>query len=161
MKLKLGVMSDTHWNSYDAVDDGIFRVFADVDMILHTGDFASVDILEYLETFKPVIAVCGNCDDSMLRRMLPDRREMEIGGIRFGMLHGSRKDGNYYRGFPEMFPSCRIIVCGHTHIPLCERLGDVLIFNPGSTTFPRSEMGPTVGIFEIEEGRIRAAHVQI
>ena len=48
-----------------------------------------------------------------------------------------------------------MIVCGHTHVEMIARYGEVLVINPGSPTFPHnySAQPGTVAVLTLEENR--------
>ena len=41
-----------------------------------------------------------------------------------------------------------VIVHGHTHIPVAEKMDNILLYNPGSITFPKGGNVPSYGLFE-------------
>ena len=66
---KIGIISDTH--SY--WDDKYLHYFEPCDEIWHAGDIGSVEVAERLAAFRPLRAVCGNCDGGDLRLMYPEK----------------------------------------------------------------------------------------
>jgi hypothetical protein len=57
--------------------------------------------------------------------------------------------GHLYNG--DKHPRLRagdVIVSGHTHIPVAEQKGDLVLFNPGSVTMPRGEYQASFGLLE-------------
>ena len=61
--MRIGVISDTHgW-----VDPAVYEHFAGVDEIWHAGDAGNIDVITELESFRPLKAVWGNCDDFRVR----------------------------------------------------------------------------------------------
>ena len=55
---KIGLISDTHGH----IDSECLDFLSDVDEIWHAGDIGSEQILDLLESKKPVRAVYGNID---------------------------------------------------------------------------------------------------
>jgi predicted phosphodiesterase len=53
------------------------------------------------------------------------------------------------------FPDADAVVFGHSHIPLQEERDGFQIFNPGSPTDKRRQPRCTMGIGEVDRGRIR------
>ena len=47
---------------------GGFRIFKDVDLILHAGDIVQLSVLEELRTIAPVEAVAGNMDEDEVQQ---------------------------------------------------------------------------------------------
>jgi len=92
----------------------------------------------------------GNSD---LEASLPLSDIFEFGGHRFFLCHGHRYD--LYNGFQTLTVVARssgadAALFGHTHIPYCERDGNVLLVNPGSVGRPRSRIGATFAVIECE-----------
>jgi predicted phosphodiesterase len=54
---------------------------------LHAGDVVTLAVLRELEAFAPVEAVYGNMDEPALAEVLPERRVVEVGGARIGLVH--------------------------------------------------------------------------
>src|SRR5215207_6664604 len=87
---RIGVISDTHYPErvpylpYDAIE----QVFRGCDLILHAGDLESMNVITQLEAIAPVCAV--RSDDGIDTFDLPEKRIIEIGGMRIGMHHGHR-----------------------------------------------------------------------
>jgi hypothetical protein len=52
------------------------------------------------------------------------------------------------------FPDARVVVFGHSHIPVNEDLDGLLLFNPGSPTWPRRAPFPSMGILWIADGEV-------
>jgi uncharacterized protein len=157
MKIKIGVLSDTHLNK---VNDELKRIKAqylsDVDYILHAGDIVSVEILEYLNDGN-FFGVHGNMDAYGVRELLPEKRVMEFGPFRVGLIHGwGSRSGLEDRISPE-FDDVNVIVYGHSHSPANRMKDGILFFNPG-TAIGYSASGPhTIGILDVEKnitGRI-------
>jgi uncharacterized protein len=102
------------------------------DLILHGGDVTDPDVLLELAAYAPLHAVLGNCDP--LESRLPERLVVELAGVRIGMLHiPGPEDGRRAR-LAASFPGCRVVIFGHTHLPVCEDEHGLLLLNPGSPT---------------------------
>ena len=102
---RIGIISDTH--SY--WDPKYLHYFEPCDEIWHAGDIGSVEVAEKLAAFRPLRAVCGNCDGGDLRLMYRELNRFKcedvdvlikhIGGIpaitisvfapRFSLIHRS------------------------------------------------------------------------
>ena len=121
---------------------------AGVTQIFHAGDICIPSVLEALTTVAPVIAVRGN-RDWLFAGKLPWRRDFEMAGVKFAMMHGMgnwRKyleyklrhafNGyvlkNYLPMMREAAPKADVIIFGHTHYPEIIREDGQLVFNPGS-----------------------------
>ena len=84
----IGVISDTHIpERAQKIPDMVFKVFKDVDMILHAGDLVSVDIIDQLEKIAPTRCVQGNMD-RYYGLKLPKNEVITIEGHKLGLNHG-------------------------------------------------------------------------
>jgi len=148
---KLGVISDTHLRSPDASLERILQEsFADVDMILHLGDYVDYSIAGYLMEHKKFIGVTGNMDPPEIRERFPPKRIVEIANFRIGIIHGWGAPFGLERKIRREFDDVDAIVYGHIHRPINHRRGGILYFNPGSPS--RSLFGQgTVGILSVTE----------
>lgn len=91
-------------------------------------------VLRELEAYAPVEAVVGNMDEPALQEMLPERRVVEVEGVRIGMVHIPGARAGREERLLGWFPQCAAVVYGHTHVPQRERHRGVWILNPGSPT---------------------------
>ena len=74
-----------------------------------------------------------------------------IGGVRWQVCH--------YR--EKLDPvTCKVAVCGHTHRPFIETTAwGTIVMNPGSPTFPRTQMGPTCARVLIQDEKVVSAEI--
>lgn len=79
-------------------------------------------------------------------KSLPTRRDFELEGRMFTVVHGSPSDPDKYvypgdvdQAFVEknLEQDCDILIMGHTHVPFTEKFEDTVIMNPGSVGQPR------------------------
>jgi putative phosphoesterase len=155
--IRIGVLADTHLP--DNREATAFlqalaaRHFADTAMILHAGDVVAPGVLEALAPC-PVYGVRGNMDPVMPG--FPYKRVLEIDGVRIGLIHGwgppAGLAGRVRAEFADTPLDC--LVFGHSHVPLCQREGALLLFNPGSATDRRGQPSTSVGILEVAGGAI-------
>ena len=111
---RIGIISDTH--SY--WDDKYLTYFEECDEIWHAGDIGSVEVAEKLAAFRPLRAVCGNCDGGDLRLMYPEVLRWKCEDVEVLMKHIGGYPGNYdasirgqiYASPPQLF------ISGHSHI---------------------------------------------
>ena len=118
MTLVVAVLADTHRRTERARDlpAAVFDLIASADVILHAGDIVEQAVLDVLAEHAPVHAVLGNNDPS-LAGVLPERLEVELAGVRVGMVHDSGPAKGRGRRLHRMFPDCDVVVFGHSHIP--------------------------------------------
>lgn len=111
---RIGIISDTH--SY--WDDKYLTYFEECDEIWHAGDIGSVEVAEKLAAFRPLRAVCGNCDGGDLRLMYAEVLRWKCEDVEVLMKHIGGYPGNYdasirrqiYASPPQLF------ISGHSHI---------------------------------------------
>ena len=123
-------------------------------MILHAGDIIDPGLLSVFAPV-PVHAVRGNMDPATADT--PPLRVISVAGVHIGLIHGwGAPDGivaRISREFAGIALDC--LVFGHTHEPCCRRQNGLLLFNPGSATDRRRMPYESVGILEIEDGRVK------
>ena len=58
------------------------------DVVIHAGDWVSVDLLDALEArARRLVGVFGNNDGPALRARLPEVARVELAGVRFAVVH--------------------------------------------------------------------------
>jgi len=129
--MRIGVISDTHVTSFAEIPDRILLTLAEVDLIIHAGDFVTKDVLDGLKRLGEVKAVCGNMDSGELRRILPEKELLLIGEKRVGVTHGSGGPYGIEDRVSRLFVDVDVIVYGHSHQPKNEIKKGILFFNPG------------------------------
>ena len=129
--MKIGVVSDTHATSLAEVPDRILLALAEVDLIIHTGDFVAKDVLDGLKQLGEVKAVQGNMDSGELKRILPEKELLVIEGKRIGIIHGWGSPYGIDDRVGKMFEDVDVIVYGHSHYSQNEVKRGILFFNPG------------------------------
>ena len=150
------VISDTHLNSFDQLPKAIIIEAEKSDMIVHAGDFCSLDVLQGLRNIKNVIAVQGNMDEPDLKDMLPRTESFDLDGVQFGLIHGYGSPNSVVDNIKDIFSDVEVLIFGHSHIPYSEELAGKLLFNPGSSTDPRSAVIPSYGIITVENGELKS-----
>lgn len=138
--LTIGVVSDTHVFPHGArrLSDEVGALFArfEVGLIVHAGDVNTASVLTELAKLAPVLAVTGNNDDAGLRDVIPAEVRFTVGSHRFAMIHGhgGQSARSEARRIAHGDDRIDCVVYGHSHIPLIEREGATILFNPGSAT---------------------------
>lgn len=180
--ITLGIIADTHIpDRMPRLHAGVLPAFrrAGVRAILHAGDVCVPRVLRELETVAPVFAVQGNRDWISLRH-LPTSLILEFDGVKIGLAHGhgglwrylleklhnslyGLKEEKYVDYMLSFFPGVDVIVFGHVHRIVNQRLSGKLVFDPGSACCAEDiEKGPTVGLLNIyEQGQVDAEVVYL
>ncbi|MDD4148690.1 MAG: metallophosphoesterase family protein [Bacteroidales bacterium] len=129
---KIGLISDTHGN----IDSECLKFLDDVDEIWHAGDIGSEQILDLLESKKPVRAVYGNIDDTNIRKRTKENLRFNCEGIDVWITHIGGYPGHYDMRVRNeiMINPPRLFISGHSHILKIindKKLG-LLHINPGA-----------------------------
>jgi putative phosphoesterase len=160
--VSIAVISDTHLPRGERrLPDECLQELERADLVLHCGDFVAVGVLEELTRLAPVEAVQGNMDEPKLKAALPEERIVEVEDVRIGMVHvAGRRTGREER-LVARFPSCEVIVYGHTHVPDVTRHGGVWILNPGSPTDRRRAQTRAMIVLDLQHGRLEPRLVDL
>jgi hypothetical protein len=159
--MKVVVLSDTHApRRWRGCPPAVAEHLSDADVILHAGDVCTAGVLDELSEYAPVRAVLGNNDgaDVAAWGALEELR-FELDGLPVAMVHDAGPAIGRTARMRRRFPEARLVVFGHSHIPLDESADGVRIFNPGSPTDRRRQPHGTLGILEIEHGQLLSAHI--
>lgn len=153
--MKIGVLSDTHIpNRAKALPAAVLEGFKGMDHIIHAGDISCIEVLRTLRKLAPVTAVAGNGDPPKLRSLLGEKKILSVGGFNIGVVHGHGIKGKTAQRALQSFEpgEAHCIVFGHSHMPVCEYSGDILMLNPGSPTDKRTNRYFSFAILRI--GRV-------
>ncbi len=156
--MKIAVISDTHTHGASRpVPTGAWPYLESADHILHAGDVCEPALLEELRSLAPLTVVLGNCDGLDVRDWgATDAVEVELGGVKIGMVHDSGPREGRRGRMRKLFPDARVVVFGHSHIPWNEDEDGLLLFNPGSATWKRRAPFTSMGLLWIEDGEVEA-----
>jgi putative phosphoesterase len=154
--MQIAIISDTHMpRGARAIPEACLQRCREADVILHAGDLLDMPVLEMLrELGPPLHAIHGNVDSAAVRAVLPARLEIELSGVRIGMVHAPGPANGRLAALRAAFPRCDAVVFGHTHMPEHAERDGFQIFNPGSPTERRRAPVHTMGAATIEAGRI-------
>ncbi|MDD4797779.1 MAG: YfcE family phosphodiesterase [Eubacteriales bacterium] len=147
--MKALVVSDTHGRA-DRLEKALLQAGA-IDMLIHCGDGAA-DV-ERVRALAPcILQVRGNCD---WNAALPTLYITDEQRVRIFLCHGHEygvKTG-YRRIIAAAQQQAAQVVCfGHTHVPLIQRQGALLLVNPGAL----SARDATFALLSAENGRYDA-----
>ena len=160
--MRVVVLSDTHgprrWKSCPPPVAAHLRT---ADLIVHAGDVCTADVLDELAQFAPVTAVVGNNDGPDVAAWgATPTAALEVDGYPVAVIHDSGASAGRLARLRRAFPGARLVVFGHSHIPLDEAADDGFrIFNPGSPTDRRRMPEATIGLLDIADGELRAATI--
>lgn len=133
----LVAVSDTHRRDDPGLPTAIHSAIAEADRLLHTGDFTTEAVLDGFEALStPLTAVSGNRDRPGVLDRVPKTATTEWAGHRFVLAHGHEHDETALSLLARQ-EEADVIVTGHTHKPVIDRVGECLHVNPGSYADPR------------------------
>jgi putative phosphoesterase len=114
---------------------------AGADVVLHAGDWVEPELLDELEARATRLVACwGNNDGAELRRRLPERADVTLGGLRFTVVHETGAATGREARMANEYPGTDVLVFGHSHIPWDTTASTGLrLLNPGSPTDRRRQ----------------------
>jgi uncharacterized protein len=152
----IAVIADTHMpRGARRLPDACVERIAGADLLLHAGDFSTLEVLRELEAIgPPLLGVHGNVDSAELRRLLPEERVVEADGVRIAMVHDAGpRTGRLERMRRRFGDRAEVVVFGHSHLPLHDQADDGFqILNPGSSTERRRAPQHTMGLIQVRNG---------
>lgn len=159
--MRVVVLSDTHApRRWRTCPPAVAASLRPADLILHAGDVCTASVLTELAGYAPVTAVVGNNDDASVAEWgAAPTAELDLDGLRVAMVHDSGATAGRMARLRRRFPRADLVVFGHSHIPLDESAPGLRIFNPGSPTDRRRQPHGTLGVLEIDSGRLVEARI--
>ncbi|HKM17699.1 MAG: metallophosphoesterase family protein [Firmicutes bacterium] len=149
-KYKIGVISDTH----GLLRPEILGLFAQTDLIVHAGDIGRPEVLSDLNAIAPTKAVLGNVDSPYYFPKLKTAECFHAAGRRIYLLHNRS-----YLAVDPLEHQIELMIFGHSHTPLLEKVNGVIYFNPGSAGPRRFGKPISVGLVTVTEDSIQARHI--
>lgn len=144
--MRLLLIADTHVpkrarNLPPAVWDAVARA----DVVLHAGDWVEPSLLDELEDRSRRLVGCwGNNDGDELRARLPERADVDLGGLRFTIVHEAGASEGLDARMARLYPDTDVLVFGHSHVPWDTTASSGLrLLNPGSPTDRRRQPSRT------------------
>ncbi|MBL7073329.1 MAG: metallophosphoesterase family protein [Candidatus Omnitrophica bacterium] len=161
--MKIGVISDTHISVFSSkLPQKVYECFKDCDLIVHAGDAIEMSVIKELGKIAEVKAVRGNMDSRELKERFSEKIIFEAEGKKIGVVHGKGSSSKILRTVSGSFTEkLDIVIFGHSHLPLNEKKGDTLFFNPGSAMDRVCSPYCSIGIIYIEDGNIRGEIIKI
>jgi putative phosphoesterase len=157
---RIVAVSDTHIELGSQIPKNLIDMAKGADLVLHAGDFVSLEVYETFCGLGQLEAVCGNSDFPEVKALLPERRIVEVEDVRIGLVHRASYSTDLTGAeFLAREMEVDALVFGHIHRPLVER-GPRLLVCPGSPIAPRLS-APSVVEIEVEGGQIRGRIVPL
>ncbi len=155
MTTRLLLLADTHLPKRAKDLPGeVWRAVDEADLVLHAGDWVDVALLDALEArSRRLVGVAGNNDHGVLRERLPELAELEIEGLRFGVVHETGQATGREVRCEATYPNLDVLVFGHSHIPWDTTSPRGLrLLNPGSPTDRRRQPFCTYMTTSVHDG---------
>lgn len=152
--MKVLVISDTHGhisNAEKAIDSN-----PEIEVIIHLGDYYKDAVC--LSELYPNINfefVSGNCDSN---KALYSEKTLEIANNKIFITHGHNYSVKWsYKPILERAKAenAKLVLFGHTHIAVIEKINNILLLNPGSIAQSRSNLPESYAILDILDEDIR------
>ncbi|MDA0525713.1 metallophosphoesterase family protein [Methanococcoides alaskense] len=157
--MKLIILSDTHikpgQSLLELLPDDLVTIIKNSDILIHAGDFETLECYNELAGLGELVAVHGDTDVPELMELLPERQVIEVEGVRVGVIHkgqltSDNSDGLRYLA-KEM--GVDVLIFGHFHHPIIEDY-EVLLLSPGSAIVP-GVAEPSAIELDIFEGKVK------
>ncbi|MDO8445949.1 MAG: YfcE family phosphodiesterase [Deltaproteobacteria bacterium] len=129
--MKIAVMSDTHGNVQLAVK--ALKQNGKIDRLIHLGDHYRDGVAIGDKTRLHVDAISGNTDISS-EPWTEREKILELDGVRIFVTHGDIykvKQGIDRLVGKAIEEDVQAVLFGHTHLPMKQRIGNILFLNPG------------------------------
>ena len=141
--MKYMVISDIHGGIYNLdkvldiyVKEHCFKLLILGDLFNYGFDLNREDIVNRLNLMREnIIAVSGNCDNNIKGILfdMPFINNVVLNNKKITITHGHLYNKEYLLNLDT-----DIVLVGHSHIPVIEKIGDIVYCNPGSITKSRS-----------------------
>lgn len=148
--MKILVVSDTHGKNKELIER--VKKMGKPDLLFHLGDYVGDGLTIAKALGITPIIVMGNGDHPSSG--FKEEELVEIKGKKIYLTHGHRLGVGFnlnrilYRA-REL--GADLALFGHTHLPIIEKSGDIILMNPGSASYPRGFSDKkTFGIIEID-----------
>lgn len=156
--MKIIVTGDTHIPGRGhALPARLMKECETADLILHTGDWKSAEVVQMFSGYAEVKGVYGNVDGEDIKELFPSQQIIEAGKAKIGLVHGHGEKKTTEKRAMEAFEGVPldVVVFGHSHIPMLRYMNKTLLLNPGSPTDKRKLPHYSFAVLHIEE-EIRA-----
>ncbi|MCZ7356981.1 MAG: YfcE family phosphodiesterase [Candidatus Methanoperedens sp.] len=139
--MKISILSDTHikpgQSLLSQLPGELISIIRCSSIIIHAGDFETLECYNELRGLGKLIAVHGDMDSPLLVDFLPERRVIKVEGVRVGIIHKGQLTSESTDGLRYLAKEMNVdvLIFGHFHHPIVEKT-DVLLISPGSATVP-------------------------
>ncbi|WP_088006691.1 metallophosphoesterase family protein [Indiicoccus explosivorum] len=149
--MNIVILSDTHIpGRAKKLPSVLAEACGQADLIIHAGDWQTLDVYFELSAYARTEGVAGNVDPWEVIDKFGRQKIVDADGLKIGVIHGDGLRKTTERRALEAFEGEQvdIIVFGHSHIPVSRQEGGITLFNPGSPTDKRRQPRYSFGILE-------------
>jgi len=167
VRMRIGLVSDTHIPLAEKeLPHELMEALRGVDLILHAGDIYALSVLDELERIAPVLAARGDDDygNTLTDKRVQWAHMLKLGGKTVRLIHDRPYPQAWWQNTDSYGQDNKpdIIVFGHEHRTVVERVDGTLLINPGSPTFLHYLRGlGTIGILDIDSGEVDVRILQL
>jgi putative phosphoesterase len=155
--VQLLLLADTHvpQRALD-LDPEVWAAVDAADVVVHAGDWVSLDLLDRLQERADVLGCWGNNDHGAeWRRRLPEVNRRTLEGVRVAVTHETGDKRKRDAFCDSRFPDVDLLVFGHSHIPWDTTTpGGIRLLNPGSCVDRRMQPHRTYMTLELSDGSV-------
>ncbi|MET7300013.1 metallophosphoesterase [Embleya sp. NPDC005575] len=155
--MRILLTSDTHLpRRAKVLPERLLAELAAVDVVIHAGDWVDAAALDLFEArSRRLVGVYGNNDGPDLRSRLPEVARVELGGVRFAVVHETGPAEGREQRCAARYPDADVLVFGHSHIPW-DTVADsgLRLLNPGSPTDRRRQPHHTYMTLAADAGEV-------
>lgn len=151
---KIVILSDTHIPARaKQLPKILLGACENADLVIHAGDWQTLDVFFELSAYAETIGVAGNVDPWEIIDRFGKKKVLTVENLKIGIIHGDGTSKTTEQRALEAFSGegVDLIIFGHSHIPLMKEIDGVTLFNPGSPTDKRRQQKYSFGILEIGE----------
>ena len=151
--MRLVVLADTHIpDRSENIPASLVKELKKADLVIHAGDFTSLDAFKKIKSINSLKAVLGNLDAPELREFLREKETLMLQKYKIGIMHGFGQAENVLDNIKKQFDDTfDLVIFGHTHNAFVQRIGRTLFFNPGSPTDKIFAAYNSYGIIELND----------
>lgn len=151
------LIADTHLppRARDLPEE-VWQAVDDADLVVHAGDWVSLELLDRMQARADVLGVRGNNDyGTEFRERLPEVARRTVEGVSVAVVHktGDKRGRDAY--CDGRFAGTDLLVFGHSHAPWDSVTpGGIRLLNPGSCMDRRLQPHRTYLTLEISNGTV-------
>jgi putative phosphoesterase len=154
--VRLLLLADTHVpRRAKDLPAQVWREVDEADLVVHAGDWVTVDLLDALSARADVLGCWGNNDGPELRARLPEVARRTVVGVRLAVVHETGDARGREARVEAAHPGTDLLVFGHSHIPWDTTAPQgTRLLNPGSPTDRRRQPHATYMTAVVRDGAV-------